>query len=473
MFLAVALPALLALVGLAIDLGRFFTLDTELAEIADAAALSAASRLDLSDGAIPAARAAGDALRNQARSGEASSAPMALTYRFAENVSDLLASPIYTLADTAGSQASAVEVRTAPRSVVASFLSLVGANSLTTRRRAIARARYYACDVTPAAVCHRDPDAFAAAASPGRQYLFRANGSVDTGALVLLDAPGDATSAATLRNLASDHPAFCHSDNVRVRRPTNPQDWDAAVNVRFDRYFGDTGPIPPDLATFPPAPIVISGKHLNSCTSPPSGGSIAPPYALPRDSAFRIVGPGTSFDAGRGDWRTAAALGGSGLPVGTALNEYLAWNHGNKSPIVLDRFRQASTRYDVYLAELGLTRDAEATAVPTRGVSPAAATLPTGGPGGGFASVSERPIPFCYAGRAEPSDPRRRVLYLPVVDCANLAPRSADQLSRHVGKFFLTEPSDRGAVLLEFVNILTPAQNDGRLRRVIDLVGAD
>ena len=127
-FFAVALPALLGLVGLAIDVGRLYTLDTQLANIADAAALAAASQLDRTDGALQRARDAANGLTNDASFSDDTN--LGLTFRFAATLSDLRESPAFTLADASGADAIYVEVTTARRSLTASFIQFVGVQNV-------------------------------------------------------------------------------------------------------------------------------------------------------------------------------------------------------------------------------------------------------------------------------------------------------------------------------------------------------
>ena len=469
-FVAVSIPALLGLVGLALDGLRLMTLDTQLAATVDAAALAAANQLDRSGTAIPRARGAARALAGAAAAAEG--LDLRLSFRFAAGLDDLRRSPTLSLADAAGAAATHVEVVSSEVSLNTSFLQLVGAREASTRRRAIAESQYYACDVTPAVLCQPDPDAFAATARPGRQYLLRMDGNAVAGSIALLDRSDAVGGRQTLRDLASNAPQFCYTNGVALRRNVAPTAFDEALDVRFDRYVGRAGPVDPDLAQYPPAPNVIQGRHLDTCVSNPAGGSINPPYHLPRDSAyagFRLSG---LWDGGVGDWKTAPAVGGTGFPVTTALEEYLLWNHGDKSPEVQDRLRAAPTRYDLYLRELGLTRESEASPVDTRGYGAASATMPTGGPGGSsFGNARESPVPVCYAGGRPAVEARRRIVYLSVADCGAFpAAATAANLSRRVGKFFLTEPSDLGAVLAEFVGLLRPGDDDGKLHHVVQLV---
>jgi hypothetical protein len=214
---------------------------------------------------------------------------------------------------------------------------------------------------------------------------------------------------------------------------------------------------------------VLKGRAYESCASPLNLYNTGPPFALPRDSAFQGLAPTGPWDKGRGDWRIAPAL--TGLGARTALDEYLFWNHGDKGIDVQARLRTAATRWDLYLAELGLDATREAVPVDTRGYA-ATATMPTGGP---LASpVRERAAPFCYAGTRPMNAARRRILYLSIADCdAFPEAATASNLSRRIGKFFLTEPSNLGAVLVEFVGLLTPTWDDGKLRHIVQLVRTD
>lgn len=469
-FAAVCIPALLGLVGLAIDGARLMTFDTQLAAAADAGALAAASQLDWTDGAMERAREAAAGLMNRTSFAERNRAMPRLKLRFAASLADLHADPGFTLPEEEAAQAAFVEVTTAEYTLAASVLQFVGR---PVRRRAVAEARYVACDVTPMVLCHADPERFARTARPGRQYLLRMDGNVTDGSVALLDRPDDRTTRTTLRTVASNGPAFCYGDGVALRRNLAAPDLDDAMNIRFDRYFNGTAEVASDLAAFPPAPSVIQGRHLNACTSPPTGGSVNPPYHLPRDQAYRTVRPGAAYDQGLGDWPITPAYGGIGeSSVGKALDEYILWNHSDKDRGFQDRLRAAPTRYDIYLRELGLTRETEGQPVNTAGNALAGRTMPTGGPlTGPYAFVRENPAPLCYGGTRAATDARRRILYMAVADCRAFPEAArAESLSRHVGKFFLTEPANGGALLVELVEMLTPRRDDGKLRPSVRLV---
>ncbi|MCW6511950.1 pilus assembly protein TadG-related protein [Lichenifustis flavocetrariae] len=471
-FLAIAIPAILGLIGLALDGIRLMSLDTDTANIADAAALAAADRLDRSTDAIPQARAAALALLNKSAADWRGDARPRLSFRFARRLADLRQSPGFSLSDSAGVEAQFVEVRASEASLTTSFLQLVGARAAPLERRAIAESQYYACDVTPAVLCQPDPAAFAAQARPGQQYLLRMDGNIVAGSIALLDRPDAEGGRQALRDLASNAPQFCYADGLRLRRNISPLEFDEAVNVRFDRYVGRSGPIAPDLAIYPPAPDIIQGRHLATCNSPPQGGDINPPYHLPRDTAYEGLRLNGLWDQGIGDWKITPPIGGTGLQLKTALDEYLAWNHADKGTAVLDRFRNAPTRYDLYLAELGLDRSTEKAPVDTRSLGASVATMPTGGPvSGPLRLVREHAAPFCYAGTQPAVDPQRRVIDLSVADCGQFPEAAtASVLSRHVAKFFLTEPTDTGMTLVEFIGLLRPRDDADKLRHIVQLV---
>ncbi|KQP53666.1 pilus assembly protein TadG-related protein [Methylobacterium sp. Leaf108] len=468
-FAAVLIPALLGFVGLAVDGARLMTLDTQLAAVADAAALAAANRLDRTDGAISAARAAAEALANGAAFSRRNRDTPRLTLRFAETLVDLRTDPGYSLPETEAAKAVFVEATTGAYTLTTSLLQVFAS---PIRRRAVAEAQSYACDVTPLVLCQADPDRFAATARPGRQYLVRMDGNLVDGSVVPLDKPDDEGTRTTLRNLASDAPAFCYADALALRRNIPQAEFDDAINIRFDRYFNGLAAVASDLAVFPPAPIVIQGRHLNACSSPPSGGDVNPPYHLPRDVAYRIVRPSSTYDQGLGDWAVSAAYGGMpGVQTTRAIDEYILWNHADKDSGFQDSLREAATRYEIYLRELGLTRETETVPVVTRGNALMGRTMPTGGPlTGPLAFVRESPVPICYPGTRPATQARRRVLYLSVADCRDIATAGAARLSRHVAKVFLTEPASGGGLLVELVAMLTPRDDDGKLRRVVQLV---
>lgn len=470
-FAAVAIPALVGLVALAVDGVRLMVLDTQLAAMADAAALAAAERLDRSPGALPEARAAAEALLNGAAFSRRNPDTPRLTFRFAASLADLRADPAFGLDDAAGASATHVEVTTGAYSLTASLMRALGS---PIQRRAIAAVRYYACDVTPLAMCHTDPDAFAAQARPGRQYYLHMDGNIANGSLVALDRPDEREARTTLRNLASDAPAFCYGDGVALRRTIAAPDFDSVVNIRFDQYHTAVAATDPEVAAFPPAPNVVQGRRVQSCVSPPTGGDVNPPFHLPRDSVYETVRPPLTYDLGQGNWHATATPGtlGEGATPARAVDAYILWNHADKDRGFQDRLRAAPTRWDLYLAELGLTAETEMRPVTTAGNALAGRTMPTGGPlSGPFASLRERAVPACYLGTRPATQARRRILYATIADCRDFeSTATAARLSRHVAKFFLTEAAAGGNVFVELVRMLEPRHDDDKLRRVVELV---
>ena len=474
-FFAVALPVLLGLVGLAIDVGQLYALDTQLAASADAAALSAANRLDRSDGAIEAARQSAEALSDGARI--AGIRTVGLKFRFARTLVELRGSPTYTLADVEGAEAAFVEVTSESRSMTASFLQFVGAKPVQVQRRAIATSQYNACDVTPLLMCSRDPERFISTAAKGRQYRLRHAADRSDGSLLAFDAPGDSNGGSTPSALATNRPAFCYSNGIKVRPNIAISQFDEAIDTRFDRYVNVTGPIAPELAVFAPAPSVIKGQRYNTCFSPPNSGDFNPPYHLPRDSAFRTLTTAFAYNAGTGDWKSSVAYGGSGSSARTALEEYVYWNHSDKTPIFRGSLLSSSSRYEVYLKELGLDEARDMTPVSSF-LSSLDNTLPTGGPKvGPFRLSSEISTPRCYRGPQPANEARRRIIYAAVADCSDIenveSIGTATRMSMSVAKFFITEPARSGFVLVEFQKMLKPQSDDGKLRHIVQLIATD
>ncbi len=467
-FFAVTLPVLLAIVGLAIDLGQLYALDTQIAASADAAAVSAASKLDRSGGAIQQARGAAEALSNgSALAGNV----VGLTLRFARSPAELRGNAFFTLADSEGAEAAVVEVTTIRQSMAASFLQFIGAKPVQIERQSTAISRYFACDVTPLLMCQRDPDRFKATASKGRQYRLHHAADRSDGTLLTLDSPGDESGSSTPGLLASDRPAFCYTDHIQIRPNVVVRQFDDAINLRFDRYVNTTGPIAPELAAFPPAPNVIKGQRFNTCFSPPNSGDFNPPYPLPRDSAFRTLSTAVAYNAGSGDWKSTRAYGGSGSSAQTALDEYVIWNHADKTPIFRGSLLSAASRYELYLKELGLDDGREAVPVSTF-TNSLDNTMPTGGPKvGPYRLSAEIASPRCYRGPQPAADARRRVIYVTVADCLDFEKGfTASRMSSAVAKFFITEPARDGFVLLEFQKLLRPRSDDGKLRHIVELI---
>ncbi len=99
-------------------------------------------------------------------------------------------------------------------------------------------------------------------------------------------------------------------------------------------------------------------------------------------------------------------------------------------------------------------------------------TMPTGGPADGlFRPLAESSAPRCYRGSQLANEARRRILYLAIADCDNLEQAAkARALSANVAKFFITEPSRAGEIFVEFLNVIVPGDDDGKLRHVVQLV---
>lgn len=174
---------------------------------------------------------------------------------------------------------------------------------------------------------------------------------------------------------ARQHRKPCSAIHFRRARAAEaylgPSAFDEALNVRFDRYFTNVGPVAPDLAVFPPAPNVIQGRRLESCASPRAAATSIRPTGCraTRPRAKRALGCRCRGLEDRATFRW------HGDHLRHDADEYIAWNHGDKSQAVQDRLRSSRSRYELYLRELGLTPEP----VDTRSLGSATATMPTGG----------------------------------------------------------------------------------------------
>src|SRR5215213_5778873 len=90
---AITLPVILGAFALSLDLGRLGGLGTELQDIADAAALAAANKLDGTGQAITNADAAAFAVANNSKFAESWTGNQISEIRYAENWEDLNSGP--------------------------------------------------------------------------------------------------------------------------------------------------------------------------------------------------------------------------------------------------------------------------------------------------------------------------------------------------------------------------------------------
>src|SRR5215218_1934330 len=224
---ALVLPVVMGIIGLSLDSGRYTTLNTELQDLADAAAIAGAKELDAgtaSPNAIVRAEGRARTLflqRNDPRWAEGTyqgtiiPAGTAGVEFYERNSAGTIGN-----ATTDPAQASYIRVTTDSRSVFSRFVRAVGATgNSSTQATAIAESIHVACNVQPLAMCDPMQPLFgrdlSTAQDRGRMFRLKATGggaSYAPGFFGLLDPPNLTSAGANLikQNLAESSPNFCY-----------------------------------------------------------------------------------------------------------------------------------------------------------------------------------------------------------------------------------------------------------------------
>ena len=198
-YVAMTLSVVLAAGGMAVDLGRLFTLHTQLQQAADAAALAGAAELD---GQANARQRAAAALVTNSQS-------------FADGAADITFAPATffsslkpDVAATGDDDARFIQVTVANRNLTTSLMGFVGGpGGLAANAQAVAGRTVAACSVTPLMVCNPEEPAGAVTetpftANPGQQLRMNAHdGAADQwqpGDFGWLVPSGDAHDSQTI-----------------------------------------------------------------------------------------------------------------------------------------------------------------------------------------------------------------------------------------------------------------------------------
>jgi Flp pilus assembly protein TadG len=436
LYFTIMIPVIIGMIGLALEGGQYFHLNSELQQLADAAALAGAAELDGTSDAITRATSKAETLlsndphwSNVAQAGLQIVDPPVFYSSLDPDVTT-----------TDGTQAVYIQVTTIVRQVAPAFLSVIGFGSTAgTHARAVAGTNYVACNVQPLMLCNpKEPSAFTATA--GDLFGFTATGSTggfSPGDFGLLDPGGQTHSGAgQIENLlAAKSPNFCYVDRVSPAQGQKTIDVASGINVRFD--------IPPqgnpkgmDLT---PAPNVIKGQSAtvskNSCTFADTS-----PYApMPGNTGMTQVG--STYVGGSMD--TSNNPGGAGT--------YWTNHHGAGS------WPTGMTRYGMYQAER-------------------AGTYP-------LISSFENPAPVC---NGTAGDDTRRIISVAIVDCQAQGVNgnsNVSLLSKLYADFFLTAPvlssSSKdldctgnpagGVICAEFIRFVTPVSDNTKLHQIVQL----
>ena len=343
------------------------------------------------------------------------------------------------------SNARFVRVTTTMRTSSAWFVKLIGGGDAQVNAVAWAQSSIQACGVAPLFFCVNK------GFKPvrGTQVKLKAASSNQStylpGNFGLLDPPGVSQGVGAkliAQNLAASAPSFCLTSSSTVRTGQVAGPVESGVNVRFDIYKSG-GSV--DLSVYPPAPNVIKGMYGtgNKVCDPSLDATYSVP--LPKDSCIKA----NTCWQGAGDWKSTADA-----------SSYFTKTWGTPAPSWLS---SVTTRYELYLAELQMANEDQATFAMR--AKPATAT------------IRENRQPACYqtvnknTNRPAPH-PSRRVINVAVADCEStkITGNSAIPLTvLKMSRFFLTEPSNtNGDILAEFIDEAEPG--DGGIRHLVQLV---
>jgi len=449
-YFTIMLPVIMGLIGLSLEAGRVRLLNSQLQNLADAAALAGAKQLDGNTGAISRATSAAKNLltndtwwSNIALDGVQIIDPPVFYSALKGLPSDNPAPNDVTT--TSDSAATYIKVTTVNRGLAPAFLIAVGATSIAqTNATATAGSGSVACNVQPLMLCNPYEGTSDFHATAGQLFQLKpkgSNGSFSPGDFGLVDPPGQSSSGAkTIRNLLSQQsPNFCYVDRVSPRPGQATGDVSDAVNVRFDMTpNGNTSGLDQT-----PAPDVIKGimtdptKPQDACKAnkyqPDSNWPSPPPPPSPASTAYT---PNTGAFPGNTDMTAQGNVDIGSTMDQTAANAYWNYHHGANWPTGM-------TRYQAYLNELGLN-----------GTAPS------------WVTNTEAHAPQCAPTNVRNSgDYKRRLISVAIVNClANgvQGNSTTDIRSNQYAVFFITDPSptsgsSAGTILAEFVESITPA----------------
>ncbi len=440
----------MGIVGLSIDGGRLFNLNTELQNVADAAALAGAKELDgRADSITRATDRARNLLANDVRFSDGGSGALVATVTFSQTVGG----PTTTVPQLA----RYIHVTTSSRTVAASFLRAVGATSdANTTARASAGSQYVACNVQPLMMCNPYEGSGGQLSAADRGRLFRlkqktGNGQYFPGDFGLLDPPNMAPgSDPVAQNLAASSPNFCYTADVTVTPGGKTSAIQDGIGVRFDMPVSGNSAAAQALNAQPAPPVVIKGYRTNSCNfnnqndAPLPRDSCMPPAGTPAGQSSNTCGPGgTDSNVGNADFAAR---------MQTPATGYWARHHSGAYPGFASRFA-------LYLQESGCDEA-------TNACNSAAATRPPLSNGN-----RENPAPRCLPNTN--GNLERRLIYVAIVNCSEYNVQgnaSLPIIPRQYGKFFLTEPPDGGVIYAEFVQIYDVGDENSRLHHIVQLV---
>jgi Flp pilus assembly protein TadG len=466
--------------ALVVDLGRLFTVQTELQHAADAAALAGAVELDGTATAITRAQLAATSALAIANRQTFGSGGSDITFnpntdiRFLSSLPATDNDPV-TAANVTIDPTNAfyIEVTAAARQVdylLAPVLAArvggdgVGPTSGQVSAVAVAGINQVVCDFPPLMICN--PAEILSVGAPfssidGTLIQLKAKGGSgqwEPGNFGLLDSPtaGQGTPAV-MENIATASPKGCFNTTVDLRTGAASNPIAKAFNVRFDMYenpgFGGSSK---NQSKYKPAPNVIKGKYKSGGSYvdyPP--GSPAAGAPMPRDACFltdtcaadnptwahpRFQPPLTD-----GDWSGYMETNHPGTPIASVKVDI----DTNADGVV--------TRTEMYEWE-------NATAVPV-GDTDGDGDIDAADAATSSSATGENGKAMEYGG-AEPADVKRRLMNVAVINCIADGPMNGNTNDVPVvafAKMFLSHAAEDGSdqtIYAEMVGTLQPGIDD-------------
>jgi Flp pilus assembly protein TadG len=442
----VYLVAVFGFIGLTLDGGRYLLLHNSLQDLADAAALAGAAKLDGTSGAITRATAAAQAMadNNPPRWYDVGGSTSIGTPVFYSSLNP-------DTATTSDKDAKYIKVTTDVTAdgiskVVPTFLIAVGAVSQRASATAMAKATGSQCFATSMMLCNPsepqtgstgDTSSFNPPA--GTEFIFSVagnTGAFSPGVFNLLNTPeGSGSDVEIKKFLSQQRPKFCFTGSINPAQGQKTNATISGINVRFDQQpSGNTSGM--DLT---PAPITIDGQ-----SNPINNGSgncsklndvSAQSLPLPHDPSFT---PPTMSQGG--------GQQGPG-PLLTDLQTY--WSNHHPGPLP----EGITTRWQIYQLEVAETEDA--------GIWNTDAAEPHG--------------PVCAPASTEAAPEfvaDRRLLKVAVVDCRywGVHGNAVNNIPLTTyADFFLIRPSD-GNIYTEYVGKNQINGANSLLRLIVQLV---
>ena len=445
-FTLYAIPVL-GLSGLALDGGRYFLLNSNLQDLADAAALAGAAKLDGSTGATSAATTAAQAMANNnpVRWYDTGGSKTITTLFYSSLNPDTPAGGTATDAT-----AQYIKVTTASSQISPWFVSAVkvftgsAVSNNSTSATAMAQYSTTTCGVISGYMCAADLNSAVA----GQQFLSLSKASGGSGDWGIIDLPSWAAdqtqllSALTTNTCTPNATVHQHPGNGSSNAIIN------GINVLFDQPVtsGTT-----DEQTS--APNVIDGYKTTGCgnvSKTPTGFVQTDSNPATYDSSCN-ASPATGSCPLPHDRNIGTSNPGSGVTTAD-LQAYWKNHHGTSTLPT-----GVNTRYAAYQCELGVGSFA--------GVSGCSPTWST--------DSFENHAPSCSA---HTGDYTRRILHMAIYDGTCPSGNSGPNLSfSRYADFFVTEQATKvtgkPAIYTELIAVYSANANQNSiLRRIVQLV---